>query len=76
MGRVETAIEILARLTGREGAEISPDMALVADLGIGSAAALQLLVELEDALEIEISDERAAGLETVGDILDYLQQAG
>jgi acyl carrier protein len=47
-------------------------MELVADLDVDSARALELLVALEDALGIEISDEDAARLDTVGDILAYL----
>jgi acyl carrier protein len=48
---------------------LSPDLDLVADLGFDSAKALELLVELEEALGIEVSDEQAARLNTVGDIL-------
>ena len=47
-------------------------MELVADLNIDSPKALQLLVDLEDRLSIEISDEDAAKMDTVGDVLDYL----
>ena len=46
---------------------------LVVDLGIDSPRALELLVALEDVLGIEISDEDAARLETVGDILSYVE---
>jgi acyl carrier protein len=47
-------------------------MELVGDLGFDSARALELLVELEDRLNIEIGDDDAAGLNTVGDILAFL----
>jgi acyl carrier protein len=49
-------------------------MELVADLGMDSARALELLVELEDKIGIEISDEDAARLNTVGDILGYIKK--
>ncbi len=72
MDRKAVAIEVLSELGKVERAQISPGQELVADLGIDSPKALQLLVELEDRLGIEISDEDAARMETVGDVLDYL----
>jgi acyl carrier protein len=68
----ETAIAVLARVGKTDPATITPDMELVADLDLDSARALELLVELEDTLGIEISDEDAGRMNTVGDILDYL----
>ena len=69
------ATEVLAEISGNAKDEIRPEMDLVADLGIDSPKALQLLVALEDRLEIEISDEQAAKLNTVGDIYAFLGAA-
>lgn len=55
--------------------KLAPETELVADLGIDSPKALQLLVTLEEELGIEISDEEAAKMETVGDVLAFYQQA-
>ena len=66
------ATRILAEVSGTEANEIRADMYLVADLGVDSPEALQLLVRLEDELEIEISDEQAARMNSVGDILDFV----
>ena len=68
----QKALEIVARISGKDAAELEPKLDLVADLGIDSPKALQLLLDLEEALDIEISDEDAAKMDTVGDILDYL----
>lgn len=68
------ALEIIAAISGADVATLTPETELVADLGIDSPKALQLLVDLEDALKIEISDEDAAKLDSVGDILDYLDE--
>ncbi len=68
----QKALEIVAKISGKDAAELSPKLDLVADLGIDSPKALQLLLDLEDTLGIEISDEDAAKMDTVGDILDYL----
>ena len=47
---------------------------MTVDLGLDSPKALELLMALEDDLGIEISDEEAAALVTVGDILDLVAE--
>jgi acyl carrier protein len=69
MSSEKVVLSVLAEVSGKPEAGIEPQMDLVADLGIDSPKALQLLVELEERLEIEIDDEDAAGLETVEDVL-------
>ncbi len=66
-------IEIVARVSGKEASTISRDSILTADLGIDSASSLVLLVELEDAFDVTLSDRAAAKMRTVGDILDHLR---
>jgi len=74
--REETVLDVLAEVSGRARAEIRPEMDLVVDLSIDSPQALRLLVELEEKLHVEISDEDAAGMNTVGDILRYVSARG
>ena len=69
------ALEVIAQISGRQVGDLKPEMDLVADLEIDSPKGLQLLVELEEKLGIEISDEDAAKLDTVGNILAYLGSA-
>jgi|APFre7841882724_1041349.scaffolds.fasta_scaffold191287_1 acyl carrier protein len=69
----ETTLAVIAKVSKADAAAIRPDMDLVADLGFDSAKALELLVELEDALGIEVSDEQAARLNSVGDILAIVE---
>ena len=54
--------------------DMAPEHDLVGDLGIDSPKALQLLVRLEESLGIEISDEDAARMDSVRDILAYLER--
>ena len=65
----QAVLDILARETGVVLTEIDEKTELVGDLGIDSPRALQVLVEIEDALDIEVEDEEVANLRTVGDIL-------
>ena len=68
----DTALDVVAEISGRPSTELRPEHQLVGDLGIDSPKALQMLLQIEEALDIEISDEDAALMDTVGDILDYL----
>ncbi len=71
IGGAATAIEVLSKVSAKRPDQLKPEQSLVADLGIDPPRALELLVELEDALGIEISDDDAARMETVGDVLDF-----
>lgn len=72
MTKQETVIEVLAKVSKKEKTFIKPEHELAADLGIDSPKGLQLLMDLEDALKIEIGDEDAARMNTVKDILQYV----
>ena len=66
-------LELLARLARKSPEEIREEMELVADLGLDSPKALELLVELEESLKIEIDDAAASGMNTVGDVLGLVE---
>lgn len=74
MSNKDTVYNILVKLTGKDRSDITPDTDLAAGLGIDSPMALQLLFELEEALDIEITDEEAASMETVGDVLKQVNR--
>lgn len=76
MSNKDTALDVLSKISGVQRQEIRSEMDLTADLGIDSPKALQLLVDLEDRLSIEISDDDAAKMETVGDVLTYVEATG
>jgi acyl carrier protein len=73
MSRSDEALDIIARVARVPVAELTPDTELVADLDMDSAKALELLVELEDRFDIEISDDRAGAMHTVGDIVSAVE---
>jgi len=70
----EAVLDVISALAKVPRESLKPETELVADLGIDSPKALQLLVELEEALDIEITDEEAAKLESVGDITELCAQ--
>jgi acyl carrier protein len=69
-------LDIVAAIAERPASTIFPQTALFAELGLDSASALQLLVELEDTFNIVIDSADASRLRTVGDVLDYLNRRG
>ena len=76
MNRAEIAISVIARITGVPEASLAPEIELVADLDMDSAKALELIIELEDHLGIEIDDDAAEGMNTVGDVLATIASLG
>lgn len=76
MNRSAIAISVIARITGVPEESLVPETELVADLDMDSAKALELIVELEDRFEIEIGDDDAAGMNTVGDVLATIASVG
>ena len=74
MKKTAEILAIIARISGTEIGQIRPEMELVADLGLDSSKAVELLVTIEDTLDLEIEEEDAAELNTVGDIINYISR--
>ena len=70
----DSVLAAIAEVSTRPRDSLTPEMELVADLGVDSAKALQLLIEIEERVGIEISDKAAEDLHTVGDIVAFVQQ--
>jgi acyl carrier protein len=69
----QQVLDVLAKVSKKDRALITPESELAADLGIDSPRALQLLMELEEKLQIEIGEEDATRMNTVGDIMLYVE---
>jgi acyl carrier protein len=64
--------EIVAEQLGVAASELTPTSDFTEDLGADSLDAVELVMAFEDAFSIEISDETAAQLRTVGDVASYI----
>jgi acyl carrier protein len=71
---VDTICELLPRVLKREVTGASETTTLMDDLGMSSTTGLELVLELEDKLEREISVEDMGrdNFETVGSLADYV----
>lgn len=56
-----------------EEAQISMDSAIVDDLGADSLDVVELIMRLEEKFEIEIPDEDAEKIQTVGDAVRFIE---
>ena len=68
----EKVIEIISEQLNVKLDEIKDSSELVGDLGADSLDAVEIVMEVEEAFEIEISDEDADKFKTVGDIVNYI----
>lgn len=66
--------QIIVEQLGLKDEEVALKAKFVDDLGADSLDLVELVMQLEERYGIEISDEDAETLLTVGDVVDYLQQ--
>ena len=71
---LEKVKEVLAAHLRIDASEISEDSNIVEDLNADSLDIADILMELEEQFEIEISDEDALTLKTVGDVVNYISE--
>ena len=65
---------IVAEQLSVDAAEVKPDSHFQNDLGADSLDTVELVMALEEAFNIEIPDEAAEGITTVGDAVKYIQE--
>ncbi len=72
----EALIERVRRLVsdqlGVDPAEMQPAASILEDLGADSLDVVELVMAMEETFDIEISDEEAEAMRTVGDVEQYI----
>jgi acyl carrier protein len=66
--------KIIVDNLGVDEAEVVPTANFVDDLNADSLDLVELIMSLEEEFGIEISDEEAEKLRTVGDAIEYIQE--
>ncbi len=66
--------EIIIDELGVEADKVSADASFVEDLGADSLDTVELIMSFEEEFEIDIPDEDAEQMRTVGDAIDYIKQ--
>jgi acyl carrier protein len=65
--------EIIVEQLGVNENEVTPEAKFVDDLGADSLDLVELVMALEEEYNIEISDEDAEKILTVGDAIEYIK---
>ena len=67
----------VANIAGMDAKTLSLDTEVVKDLNLDSLAMYELVIELEQAYSLQISDEEIERIRTIGDMVDYIvREAG
>ena len=65
---------IIAEQLGVKPEEVTPGASFVDDLGADSLDTVELIMALEEEFNIEIPDEDAEKMKTVGDAIKYIEE--
>ena len=68
----DRAIEIICEQMGQSKDKVSEETSFINDLGADSLDTVELVMELEDEFDMNIPDEEAEKLQTVGAAIDYI----
>jgi acyl carrier protein len=75
MADIEAKVkDIIINELGVEAEKVTPEASFVEDLGADSLDTVELVMAFEEEFGIEIPDEDAEKLQTVGDAIAYIQQ--
>ena len=70
----EKVKKMIVEQLGVNESEVNPEAKFIDDLGADSLDIVELVMALEDEYGIEIPDEDAEKIETVGDAVRYIEE--
>jgi acyl carrier protein len=71
---LERVSKVIVDRLGVDESEIKIEASFREDLGADSLDVVELVMELEDEFDMEISDEDAEKIATVGDAISYIEK--
>jgi acyl carrier protein len=69
----ERVIDIVSEQMGASKEKITPETSFINDLGADSLDTVELVMEFEDEFDLNIPDEDAEKIQTVGDAIKYIE---
>jgi acyl carrier protein len=70
----QKVIDLIVDQLGVDADNVTPEAHFIDDLGADSLDTVELVMAFEEEFDIEIPDEDAEKLETVGNAIDYLNK--
>lgn len=67
-------IQIVCENLGVNRNQVSDATTFLKDIGADSLDIVELMMELEEEFEVEIPDEDAERMKTIGDVVDYIER--
>ena len=64
---------IIVEKLGVDESEVTPEASFTNDLGADSLDTVELIMEFEKQFNISIPDDKAEGIQTVGDAVAYIE---
>ncbi|HEY8493808.1 MAG TPA: acyl carrier protein [Myxococcota bacterium] len=74
MGLEERVAEIIAEQLGVSKEEVVPEASFIDDLGADSLDIVELVMAMEEEFDIEIPDDDAEKIQTIGDAIAYVRE--
>jgi len=71
----ERVKEIICEQLGVEEGDVTPQAKFIEDLGADSLDTVELVMAFEEEFDLEIPDEDAEKITTVGDAIQYIKDA-
>ena len=69
----EKVKEIIVEQLGVDEEDVNPNAKFIEDLGADSLDTVELVMALEEHFDIQIPDEEAEKIQTVGQAIDYIK---
>ena len=69
----ERVKNIIVEQLGVEADQVKPEAQFVNDLGADSVDTVELIMALEEEFDIEIPDDKAEKIKTVGEAISYIE---
>ena len=66
--------DIIVEQLGVKPDQVTPEAKFIEDLGADSLDTVELIMALEEEFGIEVPDEQAEKLTTVGDVVKYIEE--
>ena len=67
--------DIIVEQLGVNEEQVTPDAKFIDDLGADSLDTVELVMAFEEEFDIEVPDEEAEKLTSVGDVINYVEKA-